>query len=98
MIKKERLLNYKSHNDPFPVIEISNFLDQEECIVATRILQNTKYDEFVRLNRSNIRKGSKTSKRANGRIKTLLTMGAQSIIGTKSELAIYYYRKRSPFL
>lgn len=62
MIKKERLLNYKSYNDPFPVIEISNFLDQEECTVATKILKNAKYDEFVRLNRSNIRKGSKSFK------------------------------------
>jgi len=62
MLKKERLLNYKSYHDPFPVLEIPNFLDQAECNSATEVLKNTKYDEFVRLNRSNIRKGSQSFK------------------------------------
>jgi len=63
MIKKEKLLNYKSYNDPFPVIEISNFLTEEECTAATNVLKHTQFDEFVRTNRSNIRKGSQSFKK-----------------------------------
>ncbi len=58
MINKERLLKYEAYSDPFPVLEIKDFLDEEDCRLATEELKNTKFDEFVRLNRSNIRKGS----------------------------------------
>ena len=60
MLIKEKMLNYKSYSDPFPVIEISNFLDEQECRAASDVLKNTEFDEFVRLNRSNIRKGSQS--------------------------------------
>lgn len=41
------------------------------------------------------KKRSRTSKRANRKIKTVLTMGATSLIGSKSELGQYYDRKRA---
>ena len=63
MIIKEKLLNYKSYADPFPLIEISNFLDEKQCAEATNVLKSSKFDEFVRLNRSNIRKGSNSFKK-----------------------------------
>tara|TARA_B100000795_G_scaffold123085_1_gene91661 strand:- start:450 stop:1250 length:801 start_codon:yes stop_codon:yes gene_type:complete len=63
MIKKEKILNYKSYSDPFPVIEIPNFLNEQDCRTASDVLINTEFDEFVRLNRSNIRKGSQSFKK-----------------------------------
>jgi len=40
-----------------------------------------------------IKRKAKTSKRANKKIKTVLTMGATSLIGSFSDLGIYYTRK-----
>lgn len=40
-----------------------------------------------------MKKRAKTSKRANRKIKTVLTMGATSLIGTFSDLGLYYNRK-----
>ena len=48
-----------------------------------------------------VRKRSPRSKRANQRIKALLTQGARSVAATNGELGIYYQRKRAegkPFL
>jgi transposase len=42
---------------------------------------------------SSIRKRSRTTKRANGRLKSLLTMGALSLTNTPGELGAYYRRK-----
>ena len=44
MLIKEKMLNYKSYSDPFPVIEISNFLDEHECRAASDVLKNTEFD------------------------------------------------------
>lgn len=43
---------------------------------------------------SSIRKKSRTSKRANKRVKTLLTLCAQAVLRSQGELAQYYRRKR----
>lgn len=49
---------------------------------------------LLRTSGSSVRKRHRTSRRANKQLKTLLTMGAISLISTKSELALYYERKR----
>lgn len=43
---------------------------------------------------SSVKKRTKTPKRANLKIKSLLTLGALSLIPTKLELGVYYHRKR----
>lgn len=43
---------------------------------------------------SSVKRRNKTSKRANMKIKSLLTVGALALIPTKQELGLYYHRKR----
>lgn len=43
---------------------------------------------------TSVKKRKKTSNRANLKIKSLLTIGAISLISTKQELGLYYHRKR----
>ena len=48
MFKKERLFNYRTYSDPFPVMVIQNFLNKEESGLAAKILKESEFDEFVR--------------------------------------------------
>ncbi len=56
---KDKFLQCKSYNDPFPVLEIRNFLNKDEAQLACEILDKADFDEFVMGNRKNIRKGTK---------------------------------------
>ena len=58
-LEKERLLNFKEIYDPFPVMEIDNFLSKEEAEECVRILEEKEFDEFVNEGRKNIRMGTK---------------------------------------
>jgi len=58
MFTTERLSKYKIHKDPFPIIEIENFLSKEESKIATEIIKNSSFDELVAEGRKNIRKGT----------------------------------------
>ena len=57
-LEKERLFNFKKINDPFPVMEIDNFLSKEEAQECVNILEKKNFDEFVNEGRKNIRMGT----------------------------------------
>ena len=59
MMLKKRLSNVKVYNDPYPILEFSNFLDIEESKNATDILKESIFDEMKDGGRKNIRKGSR---------------------------------------
>jgi len=59
---KDRFLNYKSYTDPFPIIEITNFLSKEEAQLSCEMLDKADFDEIVMENRKNIRKGTEIFK------------------------------------
>ena len=55
----DRLLNCKTHYNPFPILEINDFLNKEEAELACKILDDTNFDETNMVNRKNVRKGTK---------------------------------------
>tara|TARA_Y100000591_G_C21847552_1_gene709564 strand:+ start:3065 stop:3865 length:801 start_codon:yes stop_codon:yes gene_type:complete len=58
MFLKDRLFNYKSYSNPYPILEIRNFLTSNEAKEAVEILKNSSFDEMVMSGRKNIRKGT----------------------------------------
>jgi len=75
-----------------------------EVIIATEAFSKftpnqaksfARYSGVVPLRKESgkMKRKAKTSKRANKRIKTVLTMGATSLIGSFSDLGVYYARK-----
>ena len=57
-LEKERLLDFRKIHDPFPVMEIDNFLSKEEAQECVNILEKKSFDEFVNEGRKNIRMGT----------------------------------------
>ena len=63
MIEINRLANFESYNDPFPVIVIDDFLNNNEAQEATNLLKQNKFDEVVNEGRKNIRMGTEKFKK-----------------------------------
>ena len=57
-LEKERLFDFIKIHDPFPVMEIDNFLSKEEAQECVNILERKNFDEFVNEGRKNIRMGT----------------------------------------
>ena len=57
-LEKERLFDFVKIHDPFPVMEIDNFLSKEEAQECVNILERKNFDEFVNEGRKNIRMGT----------------------------------------
>jgi len=58
-LKKERLSNYREIYDPFPIMEIDNFLSKVEAEECVQLMKEKEFDEFVKEGRKNIRMGTK---------------------------------------
>jgi hypothetical protein len=58
-INKDRLTNFKSYKNPFPLLIFENFLTENEAKEAVKIIKSQNFDEEVNSGRKNIRKGSK---------------------------------------
>lgn len=61
---------------------------------AKAFARHTGVVPLKRQSGKSVKKRTQISKRANKRLKTLLTLGATSLIRQKSELALYYHRKK----
>lgn len=58
MLSVDRLKNFKKINNPFPLMLIDNFLNEEEANEAIKTLQASNFDEIVNEGRKNIRMGT----------------------------------------
>tara|TARA_B110000008_G_scaffold274167_1_gene309541 strand:+ start:6910 stop:7692 length:783 start_codon:yes stop_codon:yes gene_type:complete len=62
IFNKNRFSDYNTYSDPFPILEIKNFLSHEEAKNICNIIDETNFDELVMGNRKNIRKGTELFK------------------------------------